>query len=93
MNRVAWLVVWSLSGGMVALLGGCENLGEMTGLSKASADAIVLTNDVAQTNADETASSEPRPAPKEVWVDDNLRRIQMAGATITSAIRMKGLPP
>jgi len=55
----------------MALSGGCENFGEMTGMSKSSSDASVLTNEVAQTNADETATAEPRPKPTQAWVDDD----------------------
>lgn len=70
-NSFVFLAACCLACGVVALLEGCENLGEMTGLSKSSADKIVLTNEVAQTNAEDTVSADPRPAPKEVWVDDD----------------------
>ena len=62
------LVTCCLGGCMVALVGGCENLGDLTGGSKSSSDAEVLP---AVTNTDATASTESRPAPKEVWVDDD----------------------
>ena len=53
---------------VLALVGGCENLGDLTGGSKSSSDAEVLP---AVTNTDATASTVSRPAPKEVWVDDD----------------------
>ena len=53
---------------MAALVGGCENLGDLTGGSKSSSDAEVLP---AVTNTDAAASSEARPKPTVAYVDDN----------------------
>jgi hypothetical protein len=53
--------------GLVALGGGCENLGEMTAGSTAAAVAAPATNGAAN-----LADAPPLPAPAVVWVDDDV---------------------
>ena len=63
-----FLVSCCLSGCVMALVGGCENLGDLTGGSKSSSEAEALP---AVTNTDVVASSEERPKPTVAWVDDD----------------------
>ncbi len=63
-----FLVTCCLGGCLAALVGGCENLGDLTGGSKSSSEAEALP---AVTNTDAVASSEARPKPTVAWVDDD----------------------
>ncbi len=63
-----FLVSCCLGGCVMALAGGCENLGDLTGGSKSETEAVALPT---ATNTEATTTAEPRPAPKEVWVDDD----------------------